>query len=122
MAVDFNNYAIQSYGGGDLTPTAFAVEDGGMTLHLMGNTWKAIQLMPAYAVTADTVVEFDFMSDGNYLAEINAIGLDTQLVTPNAAITFAIYGTQNLGESRLLWVWGWLAALCDSSWCVLPSR
>ena len=97
LAVDFNNYTIQSYGGGDLTPTAFAVEDGGMTLHLMGNTWKAIQLMPAYAVTADTVVEFDYMSDGSP-AEINAIGLETQLVTPNAAITFAIYGTQTWGN------------------------
>ena len=49
-----------------------------MTLHLMGNTWKAIQLMPAYAVTADTVVEFDYMSDGSP-AEINAIGLETSL-------------------------------------------
>ena len=99
LAVDFNNYTIQSYGGQVISvPTAFAVEDGGMTLHLMGNTWKAIQLTPAYTVTADTVVEFDFMNDGTYLAEINAIGLDTQPVALNAAITFAIYGTQNWGN------------------------
>ena len=98
LVVDFNGYAIQSYGGSqDETPTAYAVEDGGATLHLMGNTWKAIELTPAYAVTPNTVLEFDFRSDGDQ-AEINGIGLDTQRQSIKRIITFAIYGTQNWGR------------------------
>ncbi|MFO0888061.1 MAG: hypothetical protein U0790_02825 [Isosphaeraceae bacterium] len=36
------------------------MEDAGATLHLSGNTWKKVAL--PYAVTANTVLEFDFRS------------------------------------------------------------
>ena len=98
LVVNFNEYAIQSYGGSeDGTPTAYAVEDGGATLHLMGNTWKAIELTPAYVVTPNTVLEFDFRSDGDP-AEINGIGLDTQRQSIRRPRTFQIYGTQSWGR------------------------
>ncbi|MFO0888059.1 MAG: hypothetical protein U0790_02815 [Isosphaeraceae bacterium] len=48
------------------------MEDAGATLHLSGNTWKKVAL--PYAVTANTVLEFDFRSPA---ARRSAIGLDT---------------------------------------------
>ena len=119
LVVDFNGYAIQSYGGSqDETPTAYAVEDGGATLHLMGNTWKAIELTPAYAVTPNTVLEFDFRSDGD------SGGDQWDRVGYPAPVDKADHYVRDLrdaelGAQRFLWVWGWLAALCDSRGGVL---
>ena len=48
--------------------------------------------MPPYTVTPNTVLEFDFWSDGDP-AEINGVGLDTQLATAIPEQTFQIYGT-----------------------------
>jgi hypothetical protein len=92
LDVNFSDFAIGSYGflqdvGGIVT-----VEDGGKTLHMVGNNWKKIDLN--YNVTSDTVLEFDFMS--TKLGEIHAIGFDTD-TTISAGKTFQLYGTQVWG-------------------------
>ncbi len=94
----FNGGPVLSYGAGGFRPDTFTVEDAGATLHMTGNTWKAIELVPAYTVTPNTVLEFDFWSDGEQ-AEINGVGLDTQLATAIPEQTFQIYGTQTWTNS-----------------------
>lgn len=76
----------------DITGTA-AVEDGGATLALTGNTWKKIDF--PYTVTADTVLTFDFSSD--QIGEIHAIGFATGTALV-ASRYFNVYGTQNWGN------------------------
>ncbi len=70
-AVDFRNATLTPYarGGRGNNPT---VEDNGATLHLVGDTRKKIPF--PYAVTKNTVIEFDFRStmQGN----VHGIGLD----------------------------------------------
>ncbi|MBX6312589.1 MAG: hypothetical protein IRY99_06670 [Isosphaeraceae bacterium] len=95
--INFNNYALQSYGGaGQDIAGAAAIEDSGATLHLSGNTWKKITL--PYTVTPDTVLEFDFKSPAQ--GEVQGIGLDDD-DNPfnNPPRTFALYGTQPWGLS-----------------------
>ncbi len=98
----FTGVPIQSYAGDEDGehghPTAYTVEDGGATLHLTGNAWKTIELVPPYTVTPNTVLEFDFWSDGEP-AEINGVGLDTQLATAIPEQAFQIYGTQTWTNS-----------------------
>ncbi|MFO0887870.1 MAG: S8 family serine peptidase [Isosphaeraceae bacterium] len=88
-AVDFSGLTIQSYGGGQDVAGTAAVEDAGATLHLSGNTWKKVAL--PYAVTANTVLEFDFRSPAR--GEVHAIGLDTDDALSSDR-GFRLYGTQ----------------------------
>jgi hypothetical protein len=64
---------------------------------MWGNNWKCVDLT-SYTVTADTVLEFDFMSDGAE-GEINGSGLDTDLYI-SSPYTFKVYGTQAWGLSN----------------------
>ncbi|MBN1269220.1 MAG: hypothetical protein JXB04_06505 [Kiritimatiellae bacterium] len=74
--------------------------DGGM-LHLWGCNWKWIYAGSGYGqtypVTSDTVLEFDFMSDGAQ-GEVNGIGLtgrvhaDMSVFGPE--LFFQVYGTE----------------------------
>ena len=94
-AVDFDSYTIQSYGGAgqDLNPTQYAKMDDGYTLRMWGNNWKAIAY--SYNVTSNTVLEFDFRSDGAQ-AEINGVALDENLGISTDRL-FRVYGTQAWG-------------------------
>jgi FtsP/CotA-like multicopper oxidase with cupredoxin domain len=92
--LNFNDYTILSHGGTQDTSCGgpVTVEDGGATLHIVGNCWKKIDLN--YDVTANTVIEFDFQS--SVQGEIHAIGFDTDnVITP--ATAFQLYGTQTWG-------------------------
>jgi hypothetical protein len=92
--VNFTNYSILGYGGyQDENADQYEIVDGGRSLHLWGNNWKVIKLN--YEVTSNTVIEFDFMSDGAQ-GEINGIGLDVDLYLSPDQI-FQIYGTQTWG-------------------------
>ncbi len=68
-------------------PTEFEVLDGGATLRLSGNAWKAIAL--PYTVTENTIIEFEFASDQE--AEIQGVGLSRDL---------------NIDDARAIQVWG----------------
>ena len=91
-AINFNDYSIDSYGGGQDFSGTSNVEGGGSTLHLTGNRWKKIDF--PYTITPDTVIEFDFSSTSQ--GEIHGIGFDTDTAITSSR-TFQVYGTQNWG-------------------------
>jgi len=72
--LNFNDYTISSYNGEDADPGAFAIQDGGASLELSGNTWKKIPFN--CSISRFTVVEFDYMSTGTASPEIGGIGFD----------------------------------------------
>jgi len=95
--IDFTNREIISWGAQDQDPddTAATIEDGGSTLHIVGNSWKLIEF-PTY-ISEDTILEFDFRSEeqGRYHA-IGAI-LSLDQVYPRGK-AFKLYGTQPFGH------------------------
>ncbi len=72
VTIDFTQYEIRSYTGGEDKSGTVTIEDGGDTLHLQGNLWKKIDL--DYLITPTTVLEFDFRSEVE--GEIHGIGFD----------------------------------------------
>jgi hypothetical protein len=93
--IDFNDYAIQSYGDTvQDKPGGYQIQDGGRTLYLSGCHWKKIDIN--YAITPQTVLEFDFKTDTP--GEIHGIGFDTDLME-SANRTFRLDGTQDWGMS-----------------------
>lgn len=88
---DFNSFTTTAFsnqdGAGSVT-----VEDGGDTLHLNGNRWRAST--QTFNVTANTVVEFDFASSQQ--GEIHGIGFDEDDTISQNRI-FRVFGTQNWG-------------------------
>lgn len=87
--VDFNNHAIDSYGGWQ-DQGQHSVQDNGGTLFIRNNAWKSI----AYnvTVTPETVLEFEFFSDKQ--GEIHGIGLDDDAQL-SSGFTFRVYGDQD---------------------------
>jgi len=85
---NWNNETVLSYDSGqDFGP--FEIQDGGNTLFMDGNAWKAIEI--SYNVTPNTVIQFDFKSTAE--GEIHEIGFDNDLiVAPDHRIV--VYGDQ----------------------------
>jgi hypothetical protein len=71
-------------------------DDGGHTLHLFGNSWKAVDVN--LATQTGTKLDFDFRSSAPE-AEINGIGFDTETSGLNSNWFYKAYGTQNWGTS-----------------------
>ena len=92
------SYALNSYGGQDLTPASYATEDNGSTLRLSGNTWKRLNV--AFTVTPNTVLEFDFQSVRE--GEIHAVGFDTNDLLSPTDHYFQLYGTQSWWGNQAL--------------------
>ena len=90
--IDFDDFAIQSYGGSQDKNAQVAILDDGATLQISKNSWKRIDL--PYTVTPNTILEFDFASDAR--GEVHGIGFDTDNSISNNT-TFQVYGTQNWG-------------------------
>ncbi|MEL6670813.1 MAG: T9SS type A sorting domain-containing protein, partial [Bacteroidota bacterium] len=89
--IDFSSTSIIAYGNGQ-DNGSFQVQDGGATLFIQNNAWKAINL--PYTVTANTVIEFDFRSTTQ--GEIHGVAFDNDLgISSNR--TFKVHGTQNWG-------------------------
>jgi len=85
---------VQSFhgtGGWDVSPSSYAVLNGGDTLYLYDGARKGTALN--YNVTAKTVLEFDFEAVGN-LGEFQAIGLNHSL-NAQSVINFALAGTRS---------------------------
>ncbi len=91
-AIDFDDFTIGPYAGGQDVTGPVTVEDGGTTLHLEGNRWKQINL--SHDVVPETVLEFDFKSISQ--GELQGVGLDEDL-DYSADRTFQLYGTQSWG-------------------------
>ena len=117
---NFGASAMMSYGGfGDHAPpphdkdstnftvmsTAVHTTGDGAMLHLWGCNWKwmnaAAGMDDLYQVTPDTLLEFDFMSDGEQ-AEVNGVGLAGQtnidIFVFGPEIFFQIYGTETFSN------------------------
>ncbi|GAB4188660.1 MAG: hypothetical protein Tsb002_15130 [Wenzhouxiangellaceae bacterium] len=90
-SINFNSFATTAFSNQDGSGTV-NIEDGGDTLALTGNRWRAST--QTFNVTPNTVVEFDFSS--NQQGEIHGIGFDEDNnISQNR--TFRVYGTQNWG-------------------------
>lgn len=90
-SIDFSANSIIAYGNGQ-DNGSFQVQDGGATLFIQNNAWKAINF--SYTITANTVIEFDFQSTTQ--GEIHGVAFDSDLgISSN--LTFKVHGTQNWG-------------------------
>lgn len=89
--IDFKNYSINSYGGGQDIGT-YTLLNNGAELKIQNNAWKSIALN--YTVTANTVLEFEFGS--TLMGEVHGIGFDNDN-NISANRTFKLYGTQAWG-------------------------
>lgn len=94
ITINFNDTPVVSYGGSQDQGSA-SILDGGQTLRIQNNAWKAILL--DYEVTENTIISFDFGSTQQ--GEIHGIGFDdNNSISSNR--TFRLYGTQNWGISN----------------------
>ncbi|NQT37381.1 MAG: choice-of-anchor D domain-containing protein, partial [Planctomycetes bacterium] len=91
-AVNFNDFTIDPFDGSSDVTGPVTVEDGGATLHIVGNRWKKIDF--AHTITSESILEFDFKSTVE--GEVHGIGLDNTL-TKDFFRTFQVYGTQSWG-------------------------
>lgn len=90
--IDFSAVSIDSYGGNQDISGGASLGGSNFELVLQGNTWKSIPF--DYTVTTNTVLEFEFFSDGK--AEIHGIGFDIdESISPSN--TFNVFGTQKWG-------------------------
>ena len=81
--------AILSYDEGDNDQGEGMAQDGGRTLFMTGNAWKALQI--DYNVNANTILQFDFRSTSQ--GEIHEVGFDNDLsFSPDHRMV--LYGTQ----------------------------
>ena len=92
--VDFNANPIQSYGSGQDVNSAVTIEDGGAALRIVGNGWKKTYF--PYAVTTNTILEFDYQSTVE--GEVHGIGFDNDdNIFNNPTKIFELHGTQSWG-------------------------
>ncbi|KPL22693.1 MAG: hypothetical protein AMJ93_06570 [Anaerolineae bacterium SM23_84] len=91
-SINFRTQAVEPYGGSQDQNPLVTIEDGGYTLHIVGNGWKKVSY--PWKVTKDTVLEFDFRSAAQ--GEIHGIGFDDD-DNIGSDSTFQLYGTQSWG-------------------------
>jgi len=98
-AIDFDERELVAFGGyqdGQFgLSSSFETLDGGRTLRLAGNAWKAIEF--PYEPTANTVIEFEFASP--LAGEIQGIGL-AQDLDIDARRAIQVSGEQHWGWHR----------------------
>ncbi len=87
-AIDFGEFPLSSYGGSQ-DGSGTVRRENQKTLYLDGNRWQKIDF--PLTITSDTILAFDFQSDGE--GELHAIAFDDDL-HPDKDRTFQLYGTQ----------------------------
>ncbi|WP_299413446.1 calcium-binding protein [Acaryochloris sp. IP29b_bin.148] len=90
--INFEEFDIQSYGDTQDQDLTVSTQNNGNTLQLSGNGWRKIDL--PYAITQNTVLEFEFKS--SVQGEIHGIGFDVDNKISKER-TFKLYGTQKWG-------------------------
>jgi len=95
--IDFNTDGVTGYGGAsqDRDPAQYAIQDGGYTLYMYGNNWKASDI--SETLDGTTRLDFGFQSTGT-VAEINGIGFDTETAGLNPNWFYKCLGTQGWGS------------------------
>jgi len=91
LQLDFKNYRVQSYGGGQDIGTHQLINNG-QELKIQNNAWKALEF--DYTVTPNTVLDFEFGS--TLRGEVHGIGFDNDN-SISANRTFKLFGTQSWG-------------------------
>ena len=91
-SIDFNTFGLEAYSNQDGSGSV-VVEDGGETLFMTGNRWR--RSTQSFAVTADTVIQFEYSSTSQ--GEIHGIGFDEDQTLTNNTRIFQFWGTQNWG-------------------------
>nr|WP_206663263.1 M12 family metallo-peptidase [Ningiella ruwaisensis] len=91
-AIDFSQYSIDSFASNQDQSGGVVNTDNNFALELEGNTWKSIAF--DYAVTSNTILEFDYSSD--IQAEIHGIGFDNKNEIDRSR-TFKLHGSQRWG-------------------------
>ncbi|MCA1762578.1 MAG: hypothetical protein LC664_06265, partial [Flavobacteriales bacterium] len=89
--INFNSTRIRSHGSNQDAGT-HTISDGGYTILLENNAWKAAAFN--YDVTEETVLELEFRSSSQ--GEIHGIGFDSD-GNISADLTFQLYGSQSWG-------------------------
>jgi hypothetical protein len=98
-SIDFTSLTLTSYSNQNVTNDV-TVEDGGDTLHLVGNTW--VRSTSTFSVTANTVIDFEFASGSQ--GEIHAIGFDNNDTLNDDPRHFMFWGTQSwTGTGKIDW-------------------
>ncbi len=90
-AIDFDDLTFSSFSNQDYTPTVLDVD--GSRIEMFGNTWKSVDY--EYTLTANSTLQFDFMSADE--GELHGIGLDDD----NNHVTdrfIQIYGYDSYGQ------------------------
>ena len=102
ITVDINGnnqtVEIETYGqnGQDKPESQVSTIENGSGVEIEGNAWKSINI-GNYAITADTVLEFEFSSDSE--GEIHGIGLDNDKDNSNSQQQiFQLFGVQQWGN------------------------
>ena len=96
VAINGELRQLISYGGAQDVQGTVAITDGGQTLTLEGNNWKAVAFN--YQITPNTRLEFDFQSTSE--GEIIAIGFDTD-TQASTEFGFRLYGSQTTGTNTM---------------------
>jgi len=92
---DFSKTNIVSYSTSQDGDGTVTVEDNGATIALAGNRW--IKTRQLYNITADTILEFDFLSTAE--GEIHGIGFDEDDNITNNQRVFQIFGSHNWSDA-----------------------
>jgi len=94
----FKKSKIYSYKAGtwDIDQDEFSVNSFGNKLNMTGNSWKMVKFPTPYTLTQNSVLEFEFISQGEQL-EVNGIGLimkgESSFI---GSRFFQIHGTQTV--------------------------
>lgn len=92
-SIDFNAFTTTSFSNQDNPDTgSVQVQDGGATLALTGNRWRASS--QSFSVTPNTVIEFEYAAGPQ--GEIHGIGFDEDDTISQDRI-FRVWGVQNWG-------------------------
>ncbi len=95
IVINFSDYTVDTYDGGQGCAGGRAIEDGGYTLRQWGNCWSKVARTTV--IGADTAFDFDFDTDGNE-AEIHGIGVDTDN-SISSGLHYAVWGSQNWADN-----------------------
>lgn len=88
---NFNSFPILSFDPGQ-DEGIYSIQDGGNTLLIENNAWKAIKI--DYNITANTVIEFDFKS--TLEGEIHELEFDVDLIVGGGSKRYKLYGYQDV--------------------------
>ena len=91
--IEVNLSTTSPYTSHDSNDGSVQASDDSLTL--IGNRWRYVD-GAVYTLTPDTVIEFDFSSDG--LGEIQGIAFDNDHLVDNGGIVFKLIGSQNWGN------------------------